>query len=222
MQLQRSKRAGAIAITATALSLTAWLQVVSANIAFVQFPPNTMVKPGDRVTVSWTLTTNNTVENNAPFRLELRALTGQQYDLQDSVAQDLRQVVVTIPKEATGGKHSFYAGYSGPGPLPKMISSNQVNITGNIVTTTSGAPGPTGSMSGSTSNPTGTGNGKGTSDAAKDDAGISGGALAGIIGGAIAVLLGVVFLFFCRHRRRNAAVGRDDGPSVSEKERGYN
>ncbi|KAG0048379.1 hypothetical protein BGZ83_006661 [Gryganskiella cystojenkinii] len=169
----------------------------SANVKFnniVTLP----LKPGDAMTVTWTEVnaTNGTVLNTLPFNLVLRALTGQKYNVQNNVPQEQLTVKVTIPKAATGGKHSWYADYTGSDGLTG-VSSNQFNITGDIVPTTVPAQVAT-STSAITSTPTDAGHpGTGGSGGG----GLSGGALGGIIGGVIGLLLIVALIFFFRHRR---------------------
>ncbi|KAF9193582.1 hypothetical protein BGZ51_002870 [Haplosporangium sp. Z 767] len=139
--------------------------------------------------------TNGTVENIEPFNLVLRALSGQRYNILSGVAQDLFTVTVQVPMDATGGKHSFYAYYTGN---LKATSSNQFNVSGPIVTPATETP--------TTTLPTNTqGSGAPSTTPTStqgSDGGISGAALGGIIGGVTAFLLFIALIFFFRHRRR--------------------
>ncbi|KAF9191494.1 hypothetical protein BGZ51_007208 [Haplosporangium sp. Z 767] len=155
------------------------------------------------------------VENTLPFNVVLRALTGQRYTIQENLAQNLRTFRAQIPTTATGGKANipqiatFYADYTGNDGL-KSVSSNQIVISGAIVTTTSNAPTATATDS---TQPNGS--------APASDTGISGGMLAGIIGGVVVVLLLVAMVFISRNRRR-VAVAKADSPSTDDhKERGF-
>ncbi|KAI1316082.1 hypothetical protein EDD11_010471 [Mortierella claussenii] len=180
----------------TALSSIAWISGVSANIAFVLFPktPPTIVNPGDSLLVTWRDDNANvTVPNLAPFDLTLRAITGQRYNIQGSVPQTLGQLKVVIPKEATGGLHSFYAIYSDK----NKTSSNQFNVTGASVVT----PDPTTDTALPTSGTTTGGTIAPTKSSTEESSGLSGAALGGIIGGVVAFLLLIALIFFFRHRR---------------------
>ncbi|KAF9938171.1 hypothetical protein BGZ67_000434 [Mortierella alpina] len=179
------------------------LSTVCANISFVRIPP-TIVQPGETIELQWNIVTPvaGTLDTQEPFNLQLRALSGQRYDLNKLVAQTAAKLRVVIPKEATGGLHSFYADYTGPINV-KPTASNQFNITGAVVTTTTMGPtstlGPTTSVTG----PHGSGSSSShTPDSqASSDGGLSGGALGGIIAGVVIFLLLIALIFFVRHRR---------------------
>ncbi|KAG9324235.1 hypothetical protein KVV02_002182 [Mortierella alpina] len=196
---------------AVAVLVSSWASIASANIVLTGFPQNTTVKPGDSLEVSWKiLPANGTVENLDPFDLSLRALSGQGYSIQRGIPQNALKLIVQIPTEATGGKHSFYAFYQKD---VKSTASNQFVIEGPVVSMTS-APTPTGTDA----------DPSGTHPAGKpsEDSGLSGGALAGVIGGAVVLLLLVALIFFFRNRRRVAEAKANNGSSTDDhKERGF-
>ncbi|KAG0211608.1 hypothetical protein BGX28_007659 [Mortierella sp. GBA30] len=190
------------------LVLFASLTTVYANIAFVKIPSPTIVKPGDSLNLQWTIVTPvvGTPETAEPFNLVLRAYSGQTYDVQKLVPQTLTKLTVVIPKGATGGLHSFLADYTGPVNV-KGAQSNQFNVTGEVVPTTTAAiitstAGPTTTVSGgSRSNSNTATPSHGTQASNEGDGGLSGGALAGIISGAVVFFLLIALIFFFRHRR---------------------
>ncbi|KAG0249446.1 hypothetical protein BG011_009309, partial [Mortierella polycephala] len=144
--------------------------------------------------------------NTEPINLELRALSGQRYDIISGVAQELYTITVNVPLEATGGKHSFYAYYS---TNVKATSSNQFNVSGPIVMPTTAAPTTTlvptntqGSTTTTTTTTPSTTHSATPTSTQESDGGISGAALGGIIGGVTAFLLFIALIFFFRHRRR--------------------
>ncbi|KAF9955069.1 hypothetical protein BGZ70_010362 [Mortierella alpina] len=209
MQVLSRKR---LASAALLLSLS----TVCANISFVRIPP-TILQPGETIELQWNIVTPTagTLDTQEPFNLQLRALSGQRYDLNKLIPQAAAKLRVVIPKEATGGLHSFYADYTGPINV-KPTASNQFNITGAIVTTTTAGPtstlGPTASITAP--------NGKGSPSSqspdsqAATDQGLSGGAIGGIIAGVVIFLLLIALIFFARHRRlvreRNQHTRLDD------------
>lgn len=89
----------------TALTLVlSSINAVWADVAFVKYPVNTILKPGDPIVVKWTEVLPITgVANTEPFTLLLRALSGQSYVIQRAVPQNLLTLNVNIPREATGG-----------------------------------------------------------------------------------------------------------------------
>ncbi|KAF9350191.1 hypothetical protein BGX26_011601 [Mortierella sp. AD094] len=169
-----------------------WIETISANIAFVNFPANLTLNPGDPITIRWgpAPPDNGTVADLGNFNLLLRALTGQKYTIQTNVSQALGTFAAKIPLTATGGKGS---------------SSNQFVINAPVVTTTAAAT-PT-----DTSTPGGS----------APDTGLSGAALAGIIGGVVVILVLVSLIFFCRHRRRVAVANSDNRSMDDNKEAGF-
>ncbi|KAF9289541.1 hypothetical protein BGZ68_009123 [Mortierella alpina] len=188
-------------LATAALLLT--LSTVCANISFARIPP-TIMQPGESMELQWTIAPvpTGTLETTEPFNLVLRALSGQRYDLNKLIPQDALKLRVVLPKEATGGLHSFYADYTGPINV-KATASNQFNISGAVVPTTTVGPtstlGPTASVtaphgSGSSSSHT-------PNSQASSDGGLSGGALGGIIAGVVIFLLLIALIFFVRHRR---------------------
>ncbi|KAF9970238.1 hypothetical protein BGZ65_011281 [Modicella reniformis] len=180
-----------------ALTAWSWISSVTANIKFASIPVGPS-NPGATVGITWTvLPLNGTSSNTDPFNLILRAESGQRYTIQNGVPQALLQLNVSIPKEATGGKHSLYAYYS---DATKATSSNQFNITGAVVRTTSPTPTATDSPIIGTSS-AGAGTVASTPIGTTEDTGISGTALGGIIGGVAAFLLMFALIFFFRHRR---------------------
>ncbi|KAG0312515.1 hypothetical protein BGZ99_009462 [Dissophora globulifera] len=189
MSISLTRCTGTLAFAA--LSSLTWLQSVSANIKFNPIPVVTAANPGDVITITWVeVNANGTTLDTNPINIFLRALTGQQYELNKGVPQNDLSAVVTLPKTATGGLHSFYADYSSDGL--KSVSSSQFNITGPIVTTTAPAPIGTPTRTGAPAQTAAPGSG----------GGLSGAVLGGIIGGVVAFLLVVAIFFFCRHRRR--------------------
>ncbi|KAF9438137.1 homeodomain transcription factor ste12 [Entomortierella beljakovae] len=185
------KSAASMALT-TLLSMS-WVNTVDANIKFARVNTTRAYNPGDVIVLTWADDIFNiTAPNLDPFDLSLRALTGQRYAIQSNVSQSLLQFRVTLPLEATGGLHSFYAYYSGPGN--EKETTNQFNITGPEV-----IPQPTTDPTTTTPLPT-TGVPKPT-DTSSSSGGLSGGALGGIIGGVVVLLLIIAFIFFFRRRR---------------------
>ncbi|KAF9411836.1 hypothetical protein BGZ94_001221 [Podila epigama] len=184
----------------TLLSALASLTPALGNVVFNKFPDTTVVQPGSTVVLRWTHVVAppaGTAVNNEPFILLLRALSGQSYVIQRDVPQDLLTLSVVVPSIATGGKHSFRADYAGAGG----ISSNQFNITGNIITTTSISP-PTATTTTNAATP-GVTNPvtPDANDGKESSGGLSGAALGGIVGGVVALLMFLAFIFFFRKRR---------------------
>ncbi|KAF9916879.1 hypothetical protein BX616_002568 [Lobosporangium transversale] len=182
-----SSKPMATSLAIVALTSLAWIKGVSADIAFAKFAPGTTVAPGQSIVLNWTINNANVaVPSTEPFDLTLRALSGQRYNIQRNVSQTLLRFDVVIPKEATGGFHSFYAGYTDG----RRDSSNQFNVTGPIVTTPS-RPDPTDTVA----------PGDHSTVAPEGSGGLSGAALGGIIGGVTALFLIVALVFFIRNRR---------------------
>ncbi|KAG0330449.1 hypothetical protein BGZ99_003020 [Dissophora globulifera] len=173
-------------------AVISWMQTVSANIAFVNYPANTVLKSGAQVNVTWRAASpaNGTALDTASFSLVLRALTGQHYNIRDN--------------------HSFYAYYTGT-LKGASTSMSQFNISGPIVTTAS--PNPT-TTTAAASKPTGT-------TPAMGGGGLSGAALGGVIVGVIAALLLTALIFFCRHRRRVAEAKHTSRSMDDNKEAGF-
>ena len=102
MHLLATKFSGTLLLVA--LGSLSWINSVLANIKFDNIPATTPLNPGESITLTWTeVNSNGTVLNTNPIDLQLRALTGQQYDLDPNVAQNALTATVTIPKTATGG-----------------------------------------------------------------------------------------------------------------------
>ncbi|KAF9918966.1 hypothetical protein FBU30_011213 [Linnemannia zychae] len=178
------------------IATSSWISTVSANIAWSKAVlPD--VNPGDSMTLNWTLSspTLGTPNNIDPFNIVLRALSGQTYLIRSKVDQSLLTARVTIPANATGGKHSFLCDYTGPVEL-KGSSTGQFFISGEVVniTTTTRTPAPSSTTALPSSTPDSTGE-------QKSPGGLSSGALAGIIAGVVVFFLLIAAIFFFRHRR---------------------
>ncbi|KAG0243027.1 hypothetical protein BGX31_011262 [Mortierella sp. GBA43] len=205
-----------------ALATLSYISSVSANIKFDPVPLGP-IAPSTKMVITWTeLPPNGTATSSDPFEFVLRAESGQRYSLQKDVPQSLKTITVTLPK-TTGGRHSFYA-YYGPESL-KPSHTNQFNITGDYITTTSDVPTATATPTSGKGSSTGADNGApGVStqpaNTSQKDSGISGTALGGIIGGAAAVLLLVATIFFLRHRRL-ARERHDDARGLDDTKRGF-
>ncbi|KAF9364417.1 hypothetical protein BGX34_001579 [Mortierella sp. NVP85] len=174
------------------LSIVAALAWVGTTVADIKFsvPAGQNVKPGDTFNCSWTqVKPVNGTENLSNFVLVLRAASGQRYEVQSDVSQALLSLRVQIPKDATGGPHSWYAYFPGG---DRSSGSTQFTIAGPIVTTPANAA--------AAAIATGTGDISGA--AGSNNGGVSGAVVAGGIAGAVVILIGVAFLFIRRSRGR--------------------
>ncbi|KAF9585003.1 hypothetical protein BGW38_004336 [Lunasporangiospora selenospora] len=190
MQLTSRNSMAKAAMLGLAIATTGgFMRPASANI---DFDPITvqLTNPGQKMTVTWrylTVPPKNQTLNTEPFRLVLRALSGQVHEIMDMVPQTLLRYEIPIPATATGGKHSVYCYYAGPN-APKAVSTNQFNITGDVIdTATTPVATSTSAASGTSTSPrsTQTATDRNSNDSSKSSGGLSGAALGGIIAGVV-------------------------------------
>ncbi|KAG0238309.1 hypothetical protein BGW41_008222 [Actinomortierella wolfii] len=211
------KVASSIAILAISLVQFTW-----ANIDFNAIPSNSILKPRDKLNLTWRYLptvpppeTANLYPIDFYLKSDLKEIAP--YHLQKGVNQQQLSIVITIPNDVYNGRYHVEADYT-VDQTTKSERTSWFNITGGRdppPPSTTAPPGASGT-SGSGGDPTGAPN----SDAGKNDGGgLSAGALAGIIGGVIVLLLAVALIFACRYRRRSREAaaesrGMDDKKSI--------
>ncbi|KAF9088548.1 hypothetical protein BGX23_007262, partial [Mortierella sp. AD031] len=204
-----SSRKSMAPVAVLILVLSTLVARASAEITFT-LPSNLVFRPNDFIALNWTVnpapTAGTVPANTQPFDLQLRAATGQRYNIQTAIPQTAQSFRVQVPANVTGGKHSFYAVYRGVVTGQKnVVSSAQFTIPLQEATITV----PSGTSTGGPATSTDPADPGTPAPGGESTGGLSATALGGIIAGVIAVFMAVAMIFLCRHRRRVAEDRKD-------------